>query len=71
MREYTLYMWLGVWLFLLPFLGIPGSWKDGLLMLTAFFIMLHSFFGYRRCRRTKDEKGEDTHASTQEEAGEK
>lgn len=48
MREYTLYIWLGVWLFILPFLGIPGGWKENLLMLTALFIIGHALFAYRR-----------------------
>ena len=54
MREYTLYMWIGVWLFILPFLGIPGSWKEILLMITAFFVIVQSFTGYRRIRRMEE-----------------
>lgn len=51
MRDYTLYIWIGVWLFLLPFFGIPGSWKDILLILTALFVMVYSFVLQRRNRR--------------------
>lgn len=58
MRGYILYMWLGVWLFLLPFLGIPGNWKDGLLILTALFIVANSFIGYRRTRLAHEVESE-------------
>lgn len=53
MREYILYMWLGVWLLVLASssFGVPGSWKDTLVMLTALFIVAHSFFGHRRARK--------------------
>ncbi len=54
MRDYTLYIWIGVWLFLLPFFGIPGSWKDTLLVLTALFVMVYSFALQRRSRSAKD-----------------
>jgi len=53
MREYTLYIWLGVWLLALASssFGVPGNWKDTLLILTALFIITHSFVGYRRARK--------------------
>ncbi|MDO8620504.1 MAG: hypothetical protein Q7R64_04130 [bacterium] len=50
MRDYALYLWIGGWLLILPFLGFPGSWKDSLLVLTAVFIIVHSLVGYRRYR---------------------
>ncbi|MEK7170521.1 MAG: hypothetical protein AAB767_04505 [Patescibacteria group bacterium] len=53
MREYILYMWLGVWLLVLASssFGVPGSWKDTFLILTALFIITHSFIGHRRTRK--------------------
>lgn len=33
---------LGVWLFFLPFLGIPPVWKDGLILVTAFLLLAAS-----------------------------
>ena len=50
MRHYTLYMWVGVWLIVLPLLGIPGSWKDALLVLSAIFIIAYASVEYRRTR---------------------
>ena len=37
-------MWIGVWLCLIPFLGVPGVWKERLLILTGLFL----FFGALR-----------------------
>lgn len=53
MRGYTLYIWLGVWLLLLPFLGIPGSWKETLLLLTAIFLIGYSYARHRKIRFEK------------------
>lgn len=33
---------LGIWLFFLPFLGIPQVWKDGLILVTAFLLLATS-----------------------------
>jgi len=54
MREYTLYIWIGVWLLILPFLGIPGSWKKTLIILTALFLIAHSYVLRRRTHPAKD-----------------
>lgn len=54
MREYVLYIWIGTWLLLLPFFGIPGSLKNVLVMLTAVFIILYSFIRYRRTYLTEE-----------------
>lgn len=35
-------LFLGIWLFLVPFLGVPASWKDGLILATAFFLIVIS-----------------------------
>lgn len=48
MREYTFYMWTGLWLLLIPFLGVPGTWKETLTIMTALCVLVHSFLGYRR-----------------------
>ena len=54
MRSYTLYIWIGVWLFILPFLGIPGSWKETLTALTAMFVVGHALLAYRRSNATEE-----------------
>ncbi|HCB35302.1 MAG: hypothetical protein A2W52_04540 [Candidatus Taylorbacteria bacterium RIFCSPHIGHO2_02_49_25] len=48
MRKYIVYIWIGVWLLLLSFLGIPGNWKETLLIITAFGIIAYSYVGYRK-----------------------
>jgi hypothetical protein len=67
MREYVLYMWIGVWLILVPFFGIPGSWKNGLIILTGFGVALHSFIGYRRTRvaEESDEEVADSESASE------
>lgn len=63
MREYILYLWIGVWLLLLPFFGIPGSWKDTFLILTALFIIVHTFLGHRRSRQLEADTAENGEVS--------
>ncbi len=58
MRNYTLFVWVGVWLFVLPFLGLPGNWKDRLLMLTAVATLIYAFVEYRRANIAEDAEGE-------------
>ncbi len=60
MRNYTLYVWVGVWLFVLPFLGLPGNWKDRLLMLTAIATLVYAFVEYRRANMTPEEAEGET-----------
>ena len=50
MRDYTFYMWIGLWLLLIPFLGVPGTWKEKLTIVTALCVLVHSFVGYHRIR---------------------
>ncbi len=50
-------MWVGVWLFFLPFLGLPGNWKDRLLILTSIVILVCAFLDYRRAKRTREVEG--------------
>ncbi len=60
MRNYTLFAWVGVWLFALPFLGLPGNWKDRLVMLTAVAILAYAFVEYRRANRVEEAEGESS-----------
>lgn len=39
MRDIKLFAWLGVWLFVLPFFGVPGAWKERLTALTGFLLL--------------------------------
>lgn len=34
---------LGVWVIIIPYLGIPGSWRTGLLVVSGFLIVLVGF----------------------------
>jgi len=35
---------MGIWVFILPFLGIPGSWKEVLFMLTGLGLAALGFY---------------------------
>lgn len=50
MRNYSAQLWLGAWLLVLPFLGIPGSWKEALTALTALILIGHALAAYYRRR---------------------
>lgn len=63
MRDSILYIWIGVWLFLLPFFGIPGSWKETLLILTALFLVAYSLV---RRRKTSDTKNATVNSAADE-----
>ncbi|PIQ68195.1 MAG: hypothetical protein COV91_05400 [Candidatus Taylorbacteria bacterium CG11_big_fil_rev_8_21_14_0_20_46_11] len=39
MHVIKLFLWLGIWLIILPFLGIPGVWKERLLILTGVVVI--------------------------------
>jgi hypothetical protein len=40
MHKSNFYISFGVWLSVLPFLGIPGSWKNILVSLSGIFLIL-------------------------------
>lgn len=48
MRDIKLFSWLGVWLLILPFLGVPGSWKERLVALTGLLLILAALSAYYR-----------------------
>jgi hypothetical protein len=48
MRNYTAQLWLGAWLLVLPFLGVPGRWKEILTALTALVLIGHALALHRR-----------------------
>lgn len=54
MRNYTPQLWLGAWLLVLPFLGIPGSWKETLTALTALALIGRAIWLYHRSRAAAD-----------------
>ncbi len=60
MREYTLYLWIGVWLILISLssFGVPTTWKNTLVICTAIFILAHALLGYRRAHRADREESE-------------
>lgn len=68
MREYTLYIWIGIWLLILPFLGLPGSWKQALNVLTGLFIIGDILLRYRKNRTIQDALDE-TKPNAEEKSG--
>ncbi|TSC58328.1 MAG: hypothetical protein Greene041679_111 [Parcubacteria group bacterium Greene0416_79] len=41
-------IWLGVWLLILPFLGVPSAWKEGLVLLTGAVLLCSSLIRLSR-----------------------
>ena len=39
MKNKNSLLWLGAWLFMLPFLGVSGAWKERLITLTGLFVI--------------------------------
>ena len=39
-------LYIGVWLCIIPFLGVPGIWKERLLILTGLFLVYTALYGY-------------------------
>ena len=51
MQTHAKQLWLGVWLFILPFLGIPGVWKERLVAATGLILIgaaLYIRYGKKR-----------------------
>lgn len=42
MHKNNFYISFGVWITILPFLGIPGTWKNTLIILSGLFLILVS-----------------------------
>ena len=40
MNKNNFYISFGIWLVILPFFGIPGTWKDFLVCLSGIFLIL-------------------------------
>jgi hypothetical protein len=40
MRKNSFYISFGIWIAIIPFFGIPGSWKDVLVSLSGIFLIL-------------------------------
>ncbi|MDO8594580.1 MAG: hypothetical protein Q7R93_03625 [bacterium] len=51
MHTYAAHFWVGVWLLILPFLGIPGGYKDGFTVFTALGILAYAFLVKQSHRR--------------------
>lgn len=51
MRDIKHTVWLGVWLLLVPFLGVPAAWKERLVILTGVAVLAVSFVRFRRSGR--------------------
>lgn len=54
MQGYTVYIWVGVGLLIVPFLGIPGSWKETITALTALFLVGYVLWQHRLRQNQKE-----------------
>lgn len=50
MQEIKHTVWLGVWLVLVPFLGISSAWKERLVILTGVAVLAASWMRFKRNR---------------------
>jgi|GEM_PF-4654051 VIT1/CCC1 family predicted Fe2+/Mn2+ transporter len=39
-------LWLGAWLIVVPFLGLPGAWKERLVVATGLALFLAALYSY-------------------------
>ena len=69
MREIKNTIWVGAWLIILPFFGIPSAWKEWLVILTGALILGASFVSFRHTGRAAPQK--EVVADTYRENGEK
>jgi hypothetical protein len=58
MRQSYIFLILGIWVAVLPFLGFPYSWKDVLTTVTGLAIAYVSYFSYRaaKMKEIREEK---------------
>lgn len=58
MRKARIFLVLGIWITILPYLGFPYSWKDVLITLSGLGLIYVSFMLYKESkkRETKKEK---------------
>lgn len=45
---------LGIWVAVMPYLGFPSSWKNGLMILTGLILMYISYVMYSENRESKE-----------------
>lgn len=63
MREIPHTVWLGVWLVVVPFLGVPAAWKEWLIILTGIGVLAAQFARFR-CGNREAAPSEGTAASS-------
>lgn len=58
MKKARIFLFLGIWIAILPYLGFPYSWKDILATLSGLGIIYMSFILYKESKitETKEEK---------------
>ncbi|MBU0998702.1 hypothetical protein KKG24_00115 [Patescibacteria group bacterium] len=58
MQKARIFLVLGIWIAILPYLGFPYSWKDSLTTLSGLGLMYVSFMLYKesKLREKKEEK---------------
>jgi len=58
MRKAYIFLVLGIWVAVLPYLGFPYSWKDILTTISGLVLMFFSYMLYREFKKgeTKKEK---------------
>ena len=58
MRKAYIFLVLGIWVAVLPYLGFPYSWKDILTTISGFGLIYFSFTFYQEFKSKKNKKRE-------------
>jgi hypothetical protein len=56
MRKARIFLILGIWITILPYLGFPYSWKDILITLSGLGLVYVSYLLYRESKIKEDQK---------------
>jgi len=70
MRKARIFLILGIWIAILPFLGFPSSWKDILTTLSGFGLIFVSYLLYREHKTKEGGKSPQTFDNFKENNGE-
>lgn len=66
MRRERIFLILGIWVAVLPYLGFPYSWKNILFTISGFIIIYYSYLIYRENKPQKKYNFEETFSPPQQ-----
>lgn len=65
-NHFRMFLWLGIWVLILPYFGVPMGWKKLLWVLTALILFYYAYREYvlRQAARAKKKIQMDTFAES-------